>query len=126
MDKYVLFFQVSDEESLEDVYYSEDDGENNMENGFAKKGATTAPTTAATTKGRRTSEPKCTALWVGNVDPQKVTDKQMSNLFAKCGKVASVRILPHKYCAFVNYVEQNNAMKAMEKLQVCSYNIKFT
>ena len=114
MDKYVLFFQVSDEESLEDVYYSEDDGENNMENGFAKKGATTAPTTAATTKGRRTSEPKCTALWVGNVDPQKVTDKQMSNLFAKCGKVASVRILPHKYCAFVNYVEQNNAMKAKQ------------
>ena len=66
----------------------------------------------------RQAEPKCTALWVGNVDPQLVTEKQMMQLFSKCGKVGSVRILPHKYCAFVNYSDSNSAVMAMEKLQV--------
>lgn len=67
---------------------------------------------------RAPPQPKCTALWVGNVDPQLVTEKQMSQLFGKCGKVSSVRILPHKYCAFVNYMDPKSAVAAMEKLQV--------
>ena len=67
---------------------------------------------------RAPPQPKCTALWVGNVDPQLVTEKQMSQLFGKCGKVSSVRILPHKYCAFVNYMDPKSAGTAMEKLQV--------
>ena len=66
----------------------------------------------------RPPEPKCTALWVGNVDPEMVTEKQMTQLFSKCGKVNSVRILPHKYCAFVNYNDPQCAVAAMEKLQV--------
>lgn len=47
-----------------------------------------------------------------------VTEKQMTQLFSKCGKVSSVRILPHKYCAFVNYNDPQCAVAAMEKLQV--------
>ena len=47
-----------------------------------------------------------------------VTEKQMTQLFSKCGKVNSVRILPHKYCAFVNYNDPQCAVAAMEKLQV--------
>ena len=75
---------------------------------------------------RAPPQPKCTALWVGNVDPELVTEKQMSQLFGKCGKVASVRILAQKYCAFVNYVDPSSAVIAMEKLQVklITFNFK--
>jgi len=73
---------------------------------------------------REPPQPKCTALWVGNVDPGMVTEKQMGQLFSKCGKVSSVRILPHKYCAFVNYMDSKSAVLAMEKLQVRIISIK--
>ncbi|XP_065653385.1 coiled-coil domain-containing protein 39-like isoform X2 [Hydra vulgaris] len=65
----------------------------------------------------RNTESRCNAIWVGNVDPEMVTEKQMNQLFSKCGKVSSVRILPHKYCAFVNFIDPADASAAMEKLQ---------
>ena len=66
----------------------------------------------------RTKE-KCTALWVGNVNSHVVTEKKLSQLFGKYGKLVSVRLLPEKYCAFINYHVAEDAANALEELQVC-------
>jgi len=114
----LLAGKVSDEEGSDEVYFSEDDEPpasptyHTVQNNN-KKSNNKQP--------KAPPQPKCTALWVGNVDPQLVTEKQMSQLFGKCGKVSSVRILPHKYCAFVNYMDPKSAVAAMEKLQGAAF-----
>nr|XP_022340474.1 nucleolin-like isoform X1 [Crassostrea virginica] len=58
-----------------------------------------------------------TALWVGNVLPDKVDDKKLLKIFSKYGPVTSVRTLPEKFCAFVNFKTKEAAGKAMQSLQ---------
>ncbi|KAK2154104.1 hypothetical protein LSH36_276g01030 [Paralvinella palmiformis] len=57
-----------------------------------------------------------TALWVGNVLPQ-VTEKRLNTMFSKFGQVTSVRLLPEKYCAFINFKTKESAGAAMKGLQ---------
>ncbi|KAK3730414.1 hypothetical protein RRG08_034737 [Elysia crispata] len=57
-----------------------------------------------------------TALWVGNVLPS-VTEKRLNQLFSKFGQVTSVRPLPEKYCAFINFKTKEAAGRAMHQLQ---------
>ncbi|KAK7109416.1 uncharacterized protein [Littorina saxatilis] len=57
-----------------------------------------------------------TALWVGNVLPQ-VTERRLTQMFAKYGPVVSVRMLPEKYCAFINFKLKESAGRAMQCLQ---------
>ncbi|XP_063431987.1 uncharacterized protein LOC134714567 isoform X1 [Mytilus trossulus] len=58
-----------------------------------------------------------TALWVGNVLPDKVDDKKLFKIFSRYGSVTSVRCLPEKFCAFINYSTKEAAGKAMHHLQ---------
>ncbi|XP_061177887.1 uncharacterized protein LOC133186662 isoform X3 [Saccostrea echinata] len=58
-----------------------------------------------------------TALWVGNVLPDKVDDKKLLKIFSRYGSVTSVRTLPEKFCAFVNFKTKEAAGKAMQSLQ---------
>ncbi|XP_056004888.1 uncharacterized protein LOC125657853 isoform X2 [Ostrea edulis] len=58
-----------------------------------------------------------TALWVGNVLPDKVDDKKLLKIFSRYGPVTSVRTLPEKFCAFVNFKTKEAAGKAMQCLQ---------
>ncbi|XP_006825971.1 uncharacterized protein LOC100368918 [Saccoglossus kowalevskii] len=57
-----------------------------------------------------------TSLWIGNVLP-KVTEKDIREAFGKYGQLQSVRMLPEKFCVFVNYKRKDSASKAMEALQ---------
>ncbi|KAI0239606.1 hypothetical protein LSAT2_009654 [Lamellibrachia satsuma] len=57
-----------------------------------------------------------TALWVGNVLPE-VNDKKLVQMFSKFGEVTSVRALPDKFCAFINFKKKECAGKAMAALQ---------
>jgi len=56
------------------------------------------------------------ALWVGNVLPE-VSDKKLGQMFSKFGVVTSVRCLPEKFCAFVNFKDKDSAAKALKNLQ---------
>lgn len=56
------------------------------------------------------------SLWVGNVDPT-VTEKELRDLFAPHGNIESLRTLPAKECAFINYATVSEAKAAKEKLQ---------
>jgi len=74
-------------------------------------------TTTTTATPQQKIKQKCTALWVGNVNSHVVTEKQLSQLFSKYGKLVSVRLLPEKFCAFINFYASEDAAKALEKLQ---------
>lgn len=57
-----------------------------------------------------------TSLWVGNVLPD-VSQEDLVRMFSKYGKLQSVKCLPDKFCAFVNFTSKECAGKAMEALQ---------
>jgi hypothetical protein len=54
-------------------------------------------------------------LWLGNVT-QKPTDDLILDVFARYGRVDSVRIFPAKAYAFVNFAEAGAAARAMAEL----------
>ncbi|XP_069953335.1 uncharacterized protein [Cherax quadricarinatus] len=112
-------------ESLEDVFYSDDEDE------FLKRAKITQGSKDVKMKTftayddthlarNRHASPRnpegLTSLWVGNVLPE-VTEIMLSQLFSKQGRVTSVRLLKEKYCAFVNYADKVAAGRAMEALQ---------
>lgn len=63
----------------------------------------------------------CRSLWVGNINPEEVSERHLMQLFSRCGRVDNVRILPKRFCAFVNYDKAESATLALEKLQVGKY-----
>ncbi|XP_067012119.2 RNA polymerase II-associated protein 3 isoform X2 [Anabrus simplex] len=56
------------------------------------------------------------SLWVGNIT-HEVTEKQLIELFSKYGVVLSVRLLPEKFCAFINFRDKSAPGPAMKNLQ---------
>eukprot|EP00112_Aurelia_sp_Birch-Aquarium-sp1_P006325 Seg1700.7 transcript_id=Seg1700.7/GoldUCD/mRNA.D3Y31 product="Tetratricopeptide repeat protein 31" protein_id=Seg1700.7/GoldUCD/D3Y31 len=91
---------------------SDSDDSSGKRNGIGEKGPI-----LVTTSSQPKIKQKCSALWIGNVNSHTVTEKQLSQLFSKQGKLVSVRLLPEKYCAFINYQMPEGAAKALEKLQ---------
>lgn len=57
-----------------------------------------------------------TSLWVGNVLPE-VKQEHLHKMFSKYGQVQSVKSIPEKFCAFINFVDKECAGKAMQNLQ---------
>ncbi|XP_053885494.1 tetratricopeptide repeat protein 31 isoform X1 [Malaclemys terrapin pileata] len=56
------------------------------------------------------------AVWVGNVTP-RITQKLLRSCFEGFGPIHSVRMLPEKYCAFINYTKKEAAEAAYAALQ---------
>lgn len=60
--------------------------------------------------------PPSRSLWIGNIDSSLTCD-DLYSAFAKFGQIDSIRLLPDKECAFVNYVNIDNAVDARDTLQ---------
>ncbi|XP_074848230.1 tetratricopeptide repeat protein 31 isoform X2 [Carettochelys insculpta] len=56
------------------------------------------------------------AVWVGNVTP-RITQKVLRGCFELFGPIHSIRLLPEKHCAFVNYTRKEAAEAAYAALQ---------
>ncbi|XP_055952324.1 uncharacterized protein LOC129988192 isoform X2 [Argiope bruennichi] len=56
------------------------------------------------------------SLWIGNVQ-EDVTEKKLIQMFGKYGELLSVKIMPEKFCAFVNYKLKSSPGKAMQAYQ---------
>ncbi|GAB1605880.1 protein STIP1 homolog isoform X1, partial [Argonauta hians] len=69
-----------------------------------------------TTKMDPTNPDGLTALWVGNVLPE-VSEKKLNQIFSRYGPLSSVRCLPDRFCAFINYKSKESASTAMNSLQ---------
>ncbi|KAJ2079985.1 hypothetical protein H4R24_003388 [Coemansia sp. RSA 988] len=55
------------------------------------------------------------SLWVGNVDPG-LSSQDLVAQFGKYGRVESLRLLPDKECAFVNFLRVEDAVRAHEAM----------
>ncbi|KAJ1729422.1 hypothetical protein LPJ72_004986 [Coemansia sp. Benny D160-2] len=55
------------------------------------------------------------SLWVGNVDPG-LSSQDLISIFGKYGRVESLRLLPDKECAFVNFLRVDDAIRAREDM----------
>ncbi|XP_065606298.1 tetratricopeptide repeat protein 31 isoform X2 [Cyrtonyx montezumae] len=53
----------------------------------------------------------CYPLWVGNIT-FKITKKVLQNCFSRFGQIQSIRMLPEKYCAFINFQQKAAAEAA--------------
>ncbi|KAI8369221.1 armadillo-type protein, partial [Radiomyces spectabilis] len=55
------------------------------------------------------------ALWIGNI-PGPTTSSALLSIFSVYGAIESVRVLTHKNCAFVNFEQQEDAVRAKKAL----------
>ncbi|KAJ1838543.1 hypothetical protein LPJ57_011097, partial [Coemansia sp. RSA 486] len=55
------------------------------------------------------------SLWVGNVDPS-LSSQDLVAIFGKYGRVESLRLLPDKECAFVNFMRVEDAIHAKKDM----------
>jgi len=101
---------------VSDLYISDD--ENESEGFSVHRPAPILPIASnpSDVKMDPTNPEGLTALWVGNVLPS-VTEKRLNQLFSKFGQVTSVRPLPEKFCAFINFKTKEAAGRAMHQLQ---------
>ncbi|KAI9481043.1 MAG: armadillo-type protein [Benjaminiella poitrasii] len=103
--------------------------------GFGKLSETNSSTTAATTTTTTTAatlhspipahitphdtttttQGPTRALWVGNI-PMNTTQTALGAIFASFGMIESVRVLSHKNCGFINFVHQEDAVRAKRTL----------
>ncbi len=56
------------------------------------------------------------SLWVGNVDPT-LNEDDLAGIFSQFGDIESIRMLPDKECAFINYTTVQSAMDARNQMQ---------
>jgi len=56
------------------------------------------------------------ALWIGNVS-DKITEDELKREFEQFGKIESIRVLRNKTCAFVNFMNVEEASAALQALQ---------
>eukprot|EP00026_Physarum_polycephalum_P009049 Phypoly_transcript_09160.p1 GENE.Phypoly_transcript_09160~~Phypoly_transcript_09160.p1 ORF type:complete len:380 (+),score=68.30 Phypoly_transcript_09160:130-1140(+) len=57
-----------------------------------------------------------TTLYIGNLDPTKVTEEDVKSAFYSFGELRSLKVVPHQNCAFVTYTTRAAAEAAAEKL----------
>ncbi|GFW60560.1 tetratricopeptide repeat protein 31 [Trichonephila clavipes] len=56
------------------------------------------------------------SLWIGNVQSD-VTERKLTTMFGKFGELINIKLMPEKFCAFVNYKLKSSPGKAMKAYQ---------
>ncbi|WVQ83925.1 hypothetical protein IAT38_006069 [Cryptococcus sp. DSM 104549] len=69
--------------------------------------------TPADDKGSSTPQMPTRSLWIGNLDVNATSDALL-HVFAPYGAIESVRMLPEKTCAFVNFMDRVDAVRARD------------
>ncbi|WVR03620.1 hypothetical protein IAU60_000613 [Kwoniella sp. DSM 27419] len=64
-------------------------------------------------KGNSTPQMPTRSLWIGNLDVNATSDALL-HVFAPYGAIESVRLLPEKTCAFVNFMDKTDAIRARD------------
>ncbi|TYJ58189.1 hypothetical protein B9479_001013 [Cryptococcus floricola] len=64
-------------------------------------------------KGSSTPQVPTRSLWIGNLDVN-ATSSALLQVFAPYGAIESVRMLPEKTCAFVNFMDKVDAIRARD------------
>ncbi|KAJ9600674.1 hypothetical protein L9F63_026188, partial [Diploptera punctata] len=112
---------LSHNSSAGDIFYSDDeDGFLSTASGVSRSQQQQQQAAAAVKQQANKMDPSNpegqSSLWVGNIT-QSVTEKQLIELFSRFGVVLSVRLLPEKFCAFINFRDKSAPGPAMKYLQ---------
>ncbi|KAJ4448650.1 hypothetical protein ANN_00040, partial [Periplaneta americana] len=100
-----------------EIYYSDDEVDNFVSSAAAAPRTAQNSQAAGKTNKMDPSNPEGhLSLWVGNIT-QNVSEKQLIELFSRFGVVLSVRLLPEKFCAFINFRDKSAPGPAMKHLQ---------
>lgn len=67
-------------------------------------------------QGQTDSPVPSKSLWIGNIDAS-LTSAELFNIFGVYGNIDSLRILPERECAFVNYSRVDDAVTACKEMQ---------
>ncbi|KAF7732146.1 hypothetical protein EC973_006401 [Apophysomyces ossiformis] len=73
------------------------------------------PSSGKNSPGSSSAQTPTRSLWLGNIDPG-LTVNDLDCYFAPCGTIDSIRILPDRECAFVNFLILEDALRAKEYL----------
>eukprot|EP01108_Squamamoeba_japonica_P008247 TRINITY_DN7248_c0_g1_i1.p3 TRINITY_DN7248_c0_g1~~TRINITY_DN7248_c0_g1_i1.p3 ORF type:complete len:214 (+),score=112.72 TRINITY_DN7248_c0_g1_i1:352-993(+) len=57
-----------------------------------------------------------TTLFLGNLDPQRVTERDLRSKLDSYGTLTAVRLVPRKRCAFAEFAERADAERAISNL----------
>lgn len=63
--------------------------------------------------GTSTPQVPTRSLWIGNLDVN-ATSESLLKVFAPYGSIESLRMLPEKTCAFVNFMDKGDAIRARD------------
>lgn len=69
--------------------------------------------TSGSTQATASAQTPTRSLWFGNVDPA-LTVPELIQIFSPYGPIESARVLPDKECAFVNFVDLDDALRAKD------------
>ncbi|ORZ28775.1 hypothetical protein BCR41DRAFT_366500 [Lobosporangium transversale] len=76
---------------------------------FIEQGITSNSATAIT------QQVPTRSLWIGNIDPS-FTSNDLMQVFSPFGPVESLKVIPDKECAFINFTRVEDAMRAKEDI----------
>ncbi|KAF9170154.1 hypothetical protein BGX20_009360, partial [Mortierella sp. AD010] len=82
-------------------------------------GASTPPfqdqVLSSTSASAVTQQVPTRSLWIGNIDPS-FTNNDLMQVFSPFGPVESLKVIPDKECAFINFTRVEDAMRAKEDI----------
>ncbi|NWH41943.1 TTC31 protein, partial [Chloropsis hardwickii] len=99
----------------------QDTGDTRVTGGSARTPTKDSEQGPAVTSGCPTLPPShpardCFPLWVGNVTSQ-INEKVLRGAFGRFGEIRSVRLLPGRHCAFINFCGKEEAEEAFRTMQ---------
>lgn len=69
-------------------------------------------------KNAQTSGPEVSTVWISGVLPEKkITEQDLKDHFYSFGEIVSIRLVPASKCAFVEFVNHDEANRAIEALR---------
>ncbi|NWV88709.1 TTC31 protein, partial [Machaerirhynchus nigripectus] len=99
----------------------QDTGDRNVTGGSARTPTRDSERGPAVASGHLTLPPShpardCFPLWVGNVTSH-INEKVLRRAFGRFGEIRSVRLLPGRHCAFINFSGKAEAEEAYRAMQ---------
>ncbi|KAI9258178.1 hypothetical protein BDA99DRAFT_515452 [Phascolomyces articulosus] len=88
-------------------------GSNTM--GIEECSSTSSPASSSTTTTTQQQQQPTRSLWLGNMDPT-LTMTDLQCIFSQFGVIETIRILPDRECAFINFFTLEDALRAKEGL----------
>ncbi|KAI8597747.1 hypothetical protein EDD21DRAFT_384618 [Dissophora ornata] len=73
------------------------------------------PSLSSATGAAVTQQVPTRSLWIGNIDPS-FTNNDLMQVFSPFGPVESLKVIPDKECAFINFTRVEDAMRAKEDI----------